>query len=63
MDIKTNFEVFRFLFDTRMIDLEQIKVDLEIEEDMLLLKSYDKEIFEKQGKIKWNCLDMPMKKA
>lgn len=54
MDIKTNFEVFRFLFDTRMIDLEQIKVDLEIEEDMLLLKSYDKEIFEKQGKIKWN---------
>ena len=39
MDIETNFEILKYILDTKIIDLEEIKI-------------YDKEIFEKQGKIK-----------
>lgn len=53
MDIETNFMVFKYIFDTRIIELEQIKIYLELDEENILLKVYDKEVFEKQGKIKW----------
>lgn len=53
MDIETNFEIFRCIFDTRMIDLEQIKIYLEIENETIYLKVYDKEVFEKQETIHW----------
>lgn len=53
MDIETNFQVFQYIFDTRMIDLEQIKLYVEIENDQLFLKVYDKEVFEKQTQIPW----------
>ncbi len=53
MDIETNFQVFQYILDTRIIDLEQIKIYLEMERDYLFIKVYDKEVFEKQTKIKW----------
>lgn len=54
MDIETNFQIYHYILDTRIIDLEQIKIELNLEEESLLLKVYDKEVFEKQGKITWN---------
>lgn len=54
MDIETNFEIMKFVLDTKIIDLEQIKIYLEIEEKDIQIKVYDKEIFEKQGKIQFS---------
>lgn len=54
MDIKTNFEILNYVLDTRIIDLEQIKIYLELAEEKIFLKVYDKEVFEKQAQIKWN---------
>ena len=54
MDIETNFQIYHYILDTKIIDLGQIKIELNLEEENLLLKVYDKEVFEKQGKIQWN---------
>ena len=54
MDIDTNFEIMKYILDTRILELEGIKVYIELEKEDILLKVYDKEIFEKQGKIKFN---------
>ena len=55
MDIKTNFAILKYVLDTRIITLEDIKIYLEIEDNYIFLKVYDKEVFEKQGKIKLKC--------
>lgn len=54
MDIETNFQIYHYILDTRIIDLGQIKIELNLEEENLFIKAYDKEVFEKQGKIQWN---------
>lgn len=51
MDIEVNFEILKYVFDTKIIDLEDIKIYLEQEDGEMLVKVYDKEVFEKQGKI------------
>ncbi len=51
MDIEVNFEILKYVFDTKIIDLEDIKIYLEQEDGEILVKVYDKEVFEKQGKI------------
>ena len=54
MDIETNFEILNYILDTKIINLETIKIYLEIEDEDIFVKVYDKEIFEKQGKIKFD---------
>lgn len=48
MDIDTNFELLKYILDTRMIDLEEIKIYVELEKNSIYIKVYDKEVFEKQ---------------
>lgn len=48
MDIDTNFELLKYILDTRVIDLEEIKIYVEPEKDSIFIKVYDKEVFEKQ---------------
>lgn len=55
MDIETNFELIKYILDTKMIDLEEIKIYLELEDnENIFIKVYDKEVFEKQGRSKFN---------
>lgn len=65
MDIETNFELLKFILDTRMIDLEEIKIYVELEnKNSILVKVYDKDIFEKQGREEFygNKKDIVIKK-
>lgn len=55
MDIETNFKLIKYILDTRIIDLEEIKIYLEFEnQETIFLKVYDKEVFEKQASHKFN---------
>jgi len=49
-DIQVNFDVLKYVLDTKIIDLEQIRIFVEFENDEIFVKVYDKEVFEKQGK-------------
>ena len=51
MDIETNYEIIRYILDTKIINLETIKICIEVEENHIFVKVYDNEIFEKEGKI------------
>ena len=65
MNIETNFCLLKYVFDTKIIDLEQIKIYVEIEDDEnIFMKVYDKEVFEKQGRISFdgNKKDIIIKK-
>ena len=50
MDISLNYEIIKYALDTRIIDLEDIRLFFEAEDNTLLINVYDKENFEKQGK-------------
>jgi len=52
MDINLNFEIIKYALDTKIIDLEQIKLSFDIDGESLIIKVYDKEVFEKQGRKK-----------
>ena len=53
MDINLNFEIIKYAIDTKIIDLEKIKLYFEKEdENNLIIKVFDKEIIEKQGRKK-----------
>ena len=54
LDDETNFEIFKYILDTKIINLEEIKISIEIEENNIFIKVYDKEVFEKQGKIQFS---------
>jgi len=55
MDIETNFELIKYVLDTKIIDLEEIRIYLEFEEDnTIFIKVYDKQVFEKQGRKNFN---------
>ena len=64
MDIDTNFEILKYVLDTKIIDLEEIRIYIEIEKENLLIKVYDKEVFEKQTTIKFegNKKDIAIRK-
>lgn len=64
MDIETNFELIKYILDTHMIDLEEIRIYVALEKGTIFIKVYDKEVFEKQGKIQWkgNPKDIVMRK-
>ena len=50
MDIALNYEILKYALDTRIINLEQIKMSFEVQEKFLIIKVLDKEVFEKQGR-------------
>lgn len=50
MDIALNYEIISYALDTKIIELEEIKLSLEYRENSLIIKVFDKEVFEKQGK-------------
>ncbi len=52
MDINLNYEIIKYALDTKIIDLEQIILYFEIDAEGLIIKVYDKENFEKQGRKK-----------
>lgn len=54
MDINTNYEIIKFAIDSKIINLEEIKISLELVKDNLNIKIYDKEVYEKEKQIKFN---------
>lgn len=52
MDVNLNFEIIKYILDTKIIKLEQIKVAFAIDVEGIIIKVYDKDIFEKQGRKK-----------
>ena len=52
MDINLNFEIIKYALDTKIINLEETKISLDTDDDGIIIKVFDKDIFEKQGKKK-----------
>ena len=52
MDINLNFEIIKYALDTKIIELEKIKLYFDEDEDGLLIRVFDKDIIEKQGRKK-----------
>lgn len=50
MDINLNFEIIKYILDTKIIKLEQIRIAFSQDLEGLIIKVYDKDIFEKQGR-------------
>ena len=50
MDINLNFEIIKYALDTRIIELEQTKLAFKIDDEGLIIKVFDKDVFEKQGR-------------
>jgi len=48
MDIDLNFDIIKYALDTKIIDLEEIKIAVKPEEEGLIIRVFDKEVFEKQ---------------
>lgn len=67
MDISLNYEIIKYALDSKIIELEEIKLSLQPENGYLIIKVFDKEIFEKQGKKKIetskNLLEIKYKRA
>ena len=54
MDIGKNYEIIKFAIDTTIIELEEIKLYLDVEKEDLIIKVYDKEIYEKEKRQKFS---------
>ena len=55
MDKDYNFDIYKIIFDTRIIDLNETKVKLSIEnKEKLIINIYDKEAFETKIQIDYN---------
>lgn len=52
MDINFNYEIIKYALSTRIINLEEIKLYFDEDKDGLIIKVYDKDVFEKQGRKK-----------
>lgn len=61
MDIKTNFEIMKYILDTKIIRLEDIKFSLKFNNDDVLITVYDKEIFDKKTNMVINKEDIIIK--
>lgn len=63
MDIDINYQIIKFAIDSGIIDLDEVKIYLELQKDDLIIKVYDKEIFDKETKIKFtgNKKDLEIK--
>ena len=54
MNIETNFEILKYVLDNRIINLEDIKIYVNLENEKISIKVYDKEVFDKQINIKFS---------
>ena len=54
MDINTNYQIIKFAIDSGIIDLDEVKIYLEPIKDELIVKVFDKEIFDKETKFPFN---------
>lgn len=52
MDINLNFEIIKYALDTKIINLEETKISLDTDENGIIIKVFDKDVFEKQGRKK-----------
>lgn len=50
MDINLNFEIINYALDTKIIELEEIKLNFDIDDQGLIIKVFDKDTIEKQGR-------------
>ena len=50
MDINLNFEIIKYALDTKIMELEKIKLYFDQDENGLIIKVFDKDIIEKQGR-------------
>ena len=50
MDINLNYEIIKYALSTRIINLEEIKLYFDEDKQGLIIKVYDKDVFEKQGR-------------
>ena len=50
MDIGLNFEIIKYALSTKIIELEQIKISYEIDNDSIIIRIFDKDTIEKQGR-------------
>ena len=52
MNINLNFEIIKYAIDTKIINLEDIKLSFIKEKNGIIIQVYDKDVFEKQGRKK-----------
>ena len=50
MDIDLNFDIIKYALDTKIIDLEEIKIAVKPDEDGLIIRVFDKDVYENQGR-------------
>ena len=68
MDINLNFEIIKYALNTQIINLEQIRLYFDMDEQGLIIRVFDKDNFEKQGRkqVKQSkdkkLLEVPMKR-
>ncbi len=63
MNIGLNFEIIKYAIDSKIINIESIKIFLDSDENGLIIKVFDKDNFEKQGrkKIRINARTLEVK--
>lgn len=54
LNVEDNFEIIRYILDTKIIDFRDIKINIDYDSENIFVKVYDKEIFEKNGKYKFD---------
>ena len=54
MDINLNFEIIKYALDTKIIELEKIRLAFDIDENGLIIRVFDKDVIEKQGRKRVN---------
>ena len=52
MDVELNYEIIRYALNTRIINLEETRIAFVRETNSVIIKIYDKNVFEKQGRKK-----------
>ena len=52
MDINLNFEILKYALDTKIMEIEKTKIYLDEDEQGLVIRVYDKDVIEKQGRKK-----------
>lgn len=60
MDINLNFEIIKYILDTKIMKLEQIKIVFTQDLEGIIIKVYDKDIFEKQGRKRIDMRKAPL---
>ena len=68
MDINLNYEIIKYALNITIISLEQIRLSFDIDDNGLVIRVYDKDNFEKQGRKqiqvskKKKLLEVPLKR-